>query len=421
MKIRSLLLGSVAAAGLSTGGAFAADLGVLTSLDLCDELGLSGLTISSDDNCLVITGGVTYEFNWGDYNDSAAADADIAYGGVSWSFGDGTTNWDDNIEAWVQFAATSNTDFGKATAVIKLMADGASDDHVEIDEAYVSIGDTTVITAGVTGSIFNLDDDEPLDWLGGFIAESVDSGVGYGPEFDSVGGNGVIQITHDLGNGFSISGALEELDNNNSNFDGTAIGTVAYSGDGISAHVSLAATDIFNDSIDTGFVGHAGFAGEFDNFKVVLAGAFADENYVTEYGFGTDAYWNVLASASATFDMFTIAASVEATSEDEWGVSGSVGAEVTEGVSLNLGARYLEEDSSGNDIWQVSAGVTADVTETLEATAEVGYVDDDWADLFYGSAGLTWTPGGDYEASITGTVNSEDAYKIETSFSKEFQ
>ncbi len=46
MKIRSLLLGSVAAAGLATTG-FAADLGVVTSLDVCDELGLSGLTISS--------------------------------------------------------------------------------------------------------------------------------------------------------------------------------------------------------------------------------------------------------------------------------------------------------------------------------------------------------------------------------------
>jgi len=66
MKIRSLLLGSVAAAGLATTG-FAADLGVVTSLDICDELGLSGLTISSDDNCLVITGGVTFEYNIGDY------------------------------------------------------------------------------------------------------------------------------------------------------------------------------------------------------------------------------------------------------------------------------------------------------------------------------------------------------------------
>jgi len=59
MKIRSLVLGSVAAAGLSTAG-YAADLGVLTSLDVCDALGLSGLTISSDTNCLQISGSVDY-------------------------------------------------------------------------------------------------------------------------------------------------------------------------------------------------------------------------------------------------------------------------------------------------------------------------------------------------------------------------
>src|ERR1700753_1653720 len=68
MKIRSLILGSVAAAGLAT-GAHAADLakGVMTSLDVCDALGLSGLTISSDTNCLQVTGGVSYMFDWGDF------------------------------------------------------------------------------------------------------------------------------------------------------------------------------------------------------------------------------------------------------------------------------------------------------------------------------------------------------------------
>lgn len=35
--------------------------------DICETLGLSGLTISSDTNCLQITGEVNYEFEWGDY------------------------------------------------------------------------------------------------------------------------------------------------------------------------------------------------------------------------------------------------------------------------------------------------------------------------------------------------------------------
>jgi len=37
------------------------------ALDVCDALGLSGLTISSDDRPLTISGGVDYEFRWGDY------------------------------------------------------------------------------------------------------------------------------------------------------------------------------------------------------------------------------------------------------------------------------------------------------------------------------------------------------------------
>ena len=80
MKLKSLILGSVAAAGLSTAG-YAADLGVLTSLDVCDALGLSGLTISSDTNCLQISGGVSYEFKWGDYRYADGAD-NVIIGGV---------------------------------------------------------------------------------------------------------------------------------------------------------------------------------------------------------------------------------------------------------------------------------------------------------------------------------------------------
>jgi hypothetical protein len=108
MKIRSLLLGSVAAAGLSTGGAYAADLGVLTSLDVCDALGLSGLTISSDTNCLQITGEVKYKFTWGDYRDDAlgvatANDWDTVFPphsyGVTFDGGNGANDWESRFDA----------------------------------------------------------------------------------------------------------------------------------------------------------------------------------------------------------------------------------------------------------------------------------------------------------------------------------
>src|SRR3954447_14093940 len=106
MKIRSLLLGSAAIAGLATTG-YAADLGVVTSLDVCDELGLSGLTISSDDNCLVITGGVTFEYNIGNYEPGVpyttfnrsgnTYDVQAPTGGLDSSA---------DVDAWLKFVAT---------------------------------------------------------------------------------------------------------------------------------------------------------------------------------------------------------------------------------------------------------------------------------------------------------------------------
>src|SRR5690606_31543900 len=105
MKLKSLILGSVSAAGLSTAG-FAADLGVLTSLDVCDSLGISGLTISSSTNCLAISGSVEYNFTWGDYAG--------VIGGTD------TLDWESEVEAWVQFVGTASSDFGPASATIRL-------------------------------------------------------------------------------------------------------------------------------------------------------------------------------------------------------------------------------------------------------------------------------------------------------------
>jgi hypothetical protein len=491
MKIRSLLLGSVAAAGLSTGAAHAADLGVLTSLDVCDALGLSGLTISSDTNCLQITGEVKYRFNWGDYSADAAADVAIPngseylgdQGSVTFIQDDGATDWDSRFDAWIKFVATADSDFGPAKAVLKLKqvsekevngstwstpsysgfsgsatvtvvgsglslsgttvfatyatantvvgsvaasgsasgstwvtGTGSTTDGVVLDEAYVSIGDSTVIMAGKKGSIMNKSDDAPLNWLGLFNSNDIDAGVAWTDGLIDDAGH-VIQITTDLGNGLSASAGLENLDGSDATQAGTAVGVLAYSGDGLSAHVTVAADGVLSGEIKDWGV-HAGFAGTFDNFKVVAAGAF-DSNE----------YWNVLASASATFDMFTIAASVEAaegttsggpTADDYWGAGASITAAVTDTVTLNVGGKWAHE-VSGADSYQVAASVTAAVTDSLSVTGEVGYVDDSYNDLFYGSAKLAWAPGGQYTSSVKGTVTSEGGYKIESEFKKTFE
>src|SRR5215217_6933633 len=123
MKLKSLILGSVAAAGLSTAG-FAADLGVLTSLDVCDELGLSGLTISSDTNCLQISGEVAYTFSWGNY-DGKEIIAATQFGNRNIDVPSNLAplsdaDWESKVESWLKFVGTASSDFGPASATIKL-------------------------------------------------------------------------------------------------------------------------------------------------------------------------------------------------------------------------------------------------------------------------------------------------------------
>jgi len=468
MKIRSLLLGSVAAAGLST-GAFAADLGVLTSLDVCDALGLSGLTISSDTNCLQITGEVKYKFAWGDYRNESFGVATQGDGGLTWIGGgdgplpgtDDNLDWQSRFDAWIKFVATADSDFGPAKAVLKLKqvtdvrvdnegpvyyggsttGDGApvfnggvlvgiteGPGQVVLDEAYVSIGDSTVIMAGKKGSIMNKADDEPLTWLNLFNAEDVDNGVNWGPLAGTDGlddGGMVIQVKSDLGNGFTLSAGLEKLDNLQAPLGGagTAVGVIAYAGEGISAHITAAAAGVLDGEVEAWGV-HAGFAGTFDNFKVVLAGAYGHDDVAS-----TD-YWNVLASASATFDMFTLAAAFEAVDngvDTDLGAAGSVSFAVSEGVTVNVGGRWYEQNIAGlGDAWQVAAGVSAAVTESITITGEIGFVDNSLDDLIYGSAKLAWAPGGGYTSSIKGTLtsdtnNADMGYKIESEFKKTFE
>ncbi len=209
MKIRNLLLGSIALAGLSTTGAHAADLGVLTSLDVCDALGLSGLTISSDTNCLQITGEVKYKLTWGDYSPGLLVAT--GQGNVNFIEGDdeqqlavalrrlGQVRCHRQLRLWsgqgrhqgeagpatacrMTVSLTSILDVGIRDIAIV----GSSDtDGVIFDEAYVSIGDSTVIMAGKKGSIMNKGNDEPLNFLGLFNSEKVDLGVSWGPFTDN--------------------------------------------------------------------------------------------------------------------------------------------------------------------------------------------------------------------------------------------
>jgi hypothetical protein len=412
MKIRAVLLGSVALAGLTTAG-YAADLGVVTSLDVCDELGLSGLTISSDDNCLVISGGVSFEFDWGDYaGDDPGNPFNIPpydgsvlfyqfarnFGVVTVPYPTGTITSGVDIDAWLKFVATADSDFGPASATIKLVSNNnngtmsSSTGTIGIAEAWVSIGDTTQLMAGYKSSIANFGDDAPLNYLGLFNSTDVNTGVGF--YIKNRTGGAVIQVLSDLGNGLSAAFGLEGLGGGVPGYP-VVVGVLSYAGDGMTAHATVT-YDPFLEYWNF----HSGFTGSWDPVKVV--GAIAADS---------SGWWNALGSVSATFDMFTVAGSAEATSAGEYGVGGSLSASVSDGVTLNLGGRYFH-GVYGEDIAQVEAAITAAVTDTLTLTGAVGAYDSTYVDDYYGKLGLAWAPGGGFTASTSLEAHSNGAYKV---------
>jgi hypothetical protein len=449
MKIRSLLLGTVAAAGLAT-GAQAADLGVLTSLDVCDSLGLSGLTISSDTNCLQITGSVSYRFQWGDWRTTDFLTNDAGFG-QPWATeggapvtnigaANGTLDWSSRVRATLGLTATADSEFGPAVAKITFYessdlrsnATGAAaspgpgfpfwdtshTNGVVIDEAYVSIGDTTVLSAGRKGSIANFGTDTPYNFGGLFlsngnfftadyntaVANSIGGGVNFNDNFTGTNlrfGGDVIQIETDLGNGFYAKGGLENINGATFAGAGTLVGVVGYNGDSVTAHITGAAGGIL-DGVVEWFGVHAGAEVRFDNFK--LLGAFAANN---------SGFINGLVSGQATFDMFTIAASAEMTTgggQTQFGAGASISAKVTDGVTLNLGGKFFDPDLSvgGDSFSQAEIQVVASVTETITLTGGVGVQQqaNPGALSPYATGIVAWNPGGGFTTSLRGDVQT---------------
>ncbi|HVW94258.1 MAG TPA: hypothetical protein VHB74_16830 [Devosia sp.] len=526
MKIKSLLLGSLAVAGLAT-GANAADLakGALTSLDVCDALGLSGLTISSDTDCLQISGSVSYQFAWGDYKYGHSGlgiirtpddNVRIPLPGDAGSTTGRSNDWDSQVIAYLTAVGTADSDFGPAKVVVTLKSEqyrhsangfgwydgddtggattayhfGGSDGSqkgifaattgdwqegpsgsVIIDKAYVSVGDSTILTAGKTGSVANTDDDTPLNYLGLFNSDNVGTGVLWsvaggagGSTYGGTDGSGAdiqtgghsIQVVSSLGNGITLKGGLEDLQDKNPARAGTAVGVISYAGDNLTAHLTLIEAGIL-DGTSTVTAYHAGFTGTFNNFKLVAAIA----------GDSTG-YYDGLASAQVGLDMFKLAASVEAThnssSATPFGAAFGAGANgigyglsasfaVSDGVSINLGGRYFDGDTSvaGDEGYQVAASLVAAITDTLTLTGEIGVYGSDtiinnngiapgstvfspisggaatlsgpgsWYSTGYGAASVAWAPGGGFTSSLKGEVYGNGAYRATFNAAKKFQ
>ncbi|MCF6343216.1 MAG: hypothetical protein L3J15_00865 [Devosiaceae bacterium] len=430
MKIKTLLLGTVAAAGLST-AAMAADPAVLTSLDICSELGVTGLTISSDDNCLQISGGVTYEFNWGDY----ASDVPTQIlASVGWLHApddnDGVSplhqDWSSDVDAWLKFVATADSDFGPAKAVIKLtsvdlftatnsIVTADAGNGLSVSEAYVSVGSGTVLSAGRKGTMANLGHDTAYDWLG---LRHDDFGLGDGLGAVATGGH-VIQLVSEVADGIKVGAALENLQ-----AQGSLIGMMSYAGESVAAHITVGA-----NGAASSWAVHAGAEVKVDMYKFLVAVGFDGATGLAQNG------WDVVASVEAKFDMFTLAASVGAsndgagpvTTADNMEFSVSAAAAVTDTVTIKLGASWDDHDTTTatDEQWKIAGQLVAKVTETITLTGEIG-VDGKAAagaptSVAYGSASVGWEPaGGGFSSSVTGWGNAEGAYKLTFKAAKSF-
>ncbi len=491
MKLKSLILGSVAAAGLATAPLAAGIEATLTSLDVCDSLGVTGLTLSSADNCLQITGGVKYEFKWGDYNGSeivvmnfarnasnatisdndatgnaavvaanitaaitalgvantAASAAQATFDGAptaanlallntalatqtaavatlaaaNAAIADANMDWDSKVDAWLKFVGTADSSWGPASATIKFDWDrdtdvnndvGATTEVLRIEEAYVSIGDTTKLMAGRKGSVANTGNDKPLNWLGLFNSSSVDAGVGYSVTMPT--GGDVIQVEADMGNGVTIKGGLENL-NGTGATAGTAVGVLEFTGNGVDANVTVLAGGILDGTIENWAI-QAGMTATLD--MITLVGAFAADNAN---------YWNVLGSASLNYDMFTLALSGEATSGNEIGFGASASAEVSTGVTINAGFRWFDTDTTAasTESYQAAIQLVAAVTETVTITGEVGINGNNYVptalSVAYGSGTLAWAPGGGFTSSVGGRFDANGAYSLTFKAAKDFE
>ncbi|NOZ33166.1 MAG: hypothetical protein GXP01_08880 [Alphaproteobacteria bacterium] len=419
MKIKSLLLGSAAMLLVST-PAFSAERLVDFGLGTCDALGISGLTLESDDNCLAISGGVDFEFIVGDYNstvpwvDNFPLGISASYDELGLDGANGSLESESSVGWWLQFVATADSDFGAAKAWIKfedamVLTTGGTADGVAVDEAAVSIGsETLTLIFGKTGSVFNDGNDEPLNFLGLVNSEMVDAGVG----FSTVAATGgtVMQAVMAAGDGITVMIGLEDLQSGTTTLaGGTLVGTLEVDQDWGSANVSFAYDDVFDPAVNIWNL-QAGVTLEME--MATLVAALATDNL---------GYWNALFSASAEFDIFTLAGSSEFNSDGSMGFGGSVEAEVADGIALSLGARYWDTTADPAAA-QIAGQIIFDVSENLTATGQAGVYAGGhlFGNVSYVSGELAWAPGGDFTAAIKAEANSTGAYKLTTTAAKEF-
>lgn len=389
MKVKSLLLGSAAALALGT-SAQAADP-IAVALDTCDLLGISGLTISSETNCLKFEGDVAYMWKWGNYD----VDSDVA----------GVQNTVNDVEWSLKATATADSDFGPAMAVIKI-SEGNDNPAVTTDpqttdvvlsEAYVGIGDSssTVLYAGKKGSITKLDDDASFTEIFSLDTNDGEDG-GVALQGVTTGGY-VLQASASLGDGVNAAIGLEDLGTSG---NATLVGAVGVKQDWGTAHATFVYDDLIAAATDWAF--HAGATFNMDDVSVRAA-------FATEDG----GNWDAVLTGKATFDMFTLAAGAEFDESNAWEAAVSGVAKVDDNVTLTAAGRW---DNASN--WDIALKGAFKVSDTLTASAKINF---DEASVTALNTDLDWAPGGDTKVNVSFDASSNGNTSVSTKFSKTFK
>jgi len=359
MNIKSLLLGS-AAALVAVSGARAADAVVAPEPEaveyvrVCDTYGTGFFYVPGTEVCLKIGGYWRYDIGFGDPE---------LFGQVG-DFGDDT--WKKRARFQLRVDARTETELGtlrgyfaydfnwdtQTTALgVDLDGDGVLDfDHDAgltngIEHAYVELGGFRI---GVTDSLFVTET--------GYASDVVKDGlIPYGPFTTHQ-----IAYTFDAGNGFSVSGAVEEGSDGDSAFDegqGTvndyaphAVVGAAYSG-GIFGASAVVGYDSNQDEFAV--KGRIDIKPN-DMFALFVMGGWTDDedgnggNYYATWG----GDWAIWAGGSAKFSD-RIKANVEFGYNDfsDWSVDGDVNVTIVPGFVVTPGIGFKHIDAIDDDFW----------------------------------------------------------------------
>jgi len=462
MKIKSLLLGSVAAMGLSAGAAFAADVPMVMSLGLCDGFGVwnpEKPNYEGDTHCVRVDGGASIESSWGNYRGSTAlTTSTYSYNATTASIAapDGAAgtelDWESKVEGWMRWVGIANASTGPVAAVIKfkgveqqqvrnettaatrtigtggnlLTFWGGGDDTfgVILDEAYgqALIGENLWIAGGKKSSIRNVGDDT------GFTAQKLymedlaggSDGVYWSAatRANIMDGGHVFQASLDAGNGLVLKASLEGITGPLNNLagaapatggEGTVYGVLEYTGGNFVGHATVAAGGILDGTIES-VAAHMAGTLTLDMVKLRAAAAVDSTAGVFSY--------NALASGQLVVNDLTFALTGEVAQFGgaalEYGAGASVSYAVSSAVTLVAAGRFYDPDSGvGNDeFWHGLGKIVWDATDTLTLTAEGG-AQGSFAGttVFYGTGTIGFDAGGTFTASASATGYSNGAFK----------